>query len=68
MAFTLDGEEGENEAGRFNGDVTLMLLNLCCTGVRLGANLVLTGNDFDEAGISSSLMSTKHIQHQTGTY
>jgi hypothetical protein len=57
----LDGDDGENVDGFFNGEVTLMLLNLCCTGVKLAVALALTGDGFAGTGSSSSLISTTTI-------
>ena len=63
--FTLDGDDGENVDGFFNGEVTLMLLNLCCTGVKLAVALALTGDGFAGTGSSSSLISTATINLTT---
>lgn len=58
QSVTLDGDVGEKVDGFFNGEVTLMLLNLCCTGVKLAVALALTGDGFAGRDSSSSLIST----------
>jgi hypothetical protein len=59
--FTLLGDEAKKLAGRLTGDVTLMLLNLCCTGVKLAGALDLADKRSAGAGDPSSLMSDIHL-------
>jgi hypothetical protein len=52
----LVGDEDKKFEGRLTGEVMLMLLNRCCTGVTLAGAFDFTGLAFGE-GISSSLIS-----------